>query len=201
MSTTHHALLLFAYDVTSADTSTIAAEDEVKNSEFEKFGVNEARQLVKDAHLRPVAMSKQLFVVRAQFITLDAQNTLLKVFEEPPQSTRFLLIVPRDFIVIPTLLSRCEVIEGDSTVSKNDVYEVFVLSSHAERLALIDLAQKKKDVQWQREIKNGLIEYLKTHTEQLKELEYVARLLLTRGASNKLLLEHAALIMPSRIKS
>jgi DNA polymerase-3 subunit delta' len=165
------------------------------------LGVREAQQLVKNAHLRPAATSRQLCVVRAQFITLEAQNALLKVFEEPPHSTRFLLIVPRDFIVIPTLLSRCETVDADIKAEENLSFVDFLSASFAERLALIDQAQKNKDTHWQRAIKKGLIEYLETHTQQLKELEYAARLLLTRGASNKFLLEHAALTIPSRTKS
>jgi DNA polymerase III delta prime subunit len=200
MSTTHHALLLFAYDILTTDVTVIAAEDEVQESEFEKFGVSDAQQLVKNAHLRPSDTTQQLYVVRAQFITLEAQNAMLKVFEEPPQSTRFLLIVPKDFTVIPTLLSRCEIVADSALSVENTVFTEFLAASFAERLALIDQAQKKKDAQWQRNIKAGLIAYLQTHTEHLRELEYAASVLLTRGASNKLLLEHAALTIPSRTK-
>jgi hypothetical protein len=200
MSSTHHALLLYAHDISTTKIAAIAFEDEVQNTEFEKFGVKDAQQLVKNAHLRPSGTSNQLCVVRAQFITLEAQNAMLKVFEEPPQSTRFLLIVPKDFVVIATLLSRCEIVIDDSVSPDNESFQDFLAASFAERLALIDQAQKKKDVHWQRRIKTGLIEYLETHTEHLKELEYAARLLLTRGASNKFLLEHAALTIPSRTK-
>lgn len=201
MSITHHALLLFAYDVSTTDIVAIAAEDEVQDIQFEKFGVADAQQLVKNAHLRPSTTTQQLYIVRAQFITLEAQNAMLKVFEEPPQSTRFLLIVPKDFTVIATLLSRCQVITDAAPAVENTVFAEFLAASFAERLASIDQAQKKKDAQWQRSIKAGLIEYLQTHTNHLQELEYAARLLLTRGASNKLLLEHVALTIPSRTKS
>jgi DNA polymerase III delta prime subunit len=201
MSTIHHALLLFAYDISIADITLFTVGDEIQDTEFESFGVHDAQQLVKSAYLRPSANSRQLFVVRAQFITLEAQNALLKVFEEPPQSTRFLLIVPRDFVVIATLLSRCEQIATANSAVENSAFDAFLASSFAERLALIDQAQKSKDAYWQRAIKRGLIVYLQTNTKQLKELEYAARLLLTRGASNKLLLEHVALTIPSRTKS
>jgi|AntRauTorckE6833_2_1112554.scaffolds.fasta_scaffold03376_4 DNA polymerase III delta prime subunit len=201
MSITHHALLLFVPDISTADIKKFALQDEIQDTEFEKFGVSDAQQLVQNAHLRPAATKGQLCVVRAQFITLEAQNALLKVFEEPPQSTKFLLIVPKDFIVIPTLRSRCEIVAVESTAQDDALFSDFLTASFAQRLALIDMAQKKKDTHWQRSIKKGLIEYLETHTEHLKELEYTARLLLTRGASNKFLLEHAALTMPSRTKS
>jgi DNA polymerase-3 subunit delta' len=201
MSTSHHALLLFASDISTADIAELKSDNEIHDIEFEKFGVNDAQQLVKAAYVRPLTTSVQFCVVRAQFITLEAQNALLKVFEEPPQSTKFLLIVPHDFIIIPTLLSRCEILAVGTSSLENLTFDEFFSASYAQRLALIDMAQKKKDVQWQRSIKKGLISYLEKHTEHLQELEYAARLLLTRGASNKFLLEHAALTLPSRIKS
>lgn len=200
MSTTHHALLLFAHDVSSVGIDELKSDNEVHDTLFEKFGVDDAQQLVRSAYIRPLQTSMQLCVVRAQFVTLEAQNALLKVFEEPPVSTNFLLIVPRDFIVLPTLLSRCEIVRSGETVTENALFTDFVAASYAQRLALIDQAQKNKDAVWQRSIKKGLITYAQTHTEHLKELEYSARLLLTRGASNKFLLEHAALTIPSSSK-
>jgi DNA polymerase III delta prime subunit len=198
MSTNHHALLLFAEDVLKVDVSLVVSGTEVTASSFEKFGVSDAQQLVKNAHIRPAHSAEQTCVVRAQFITLEAQNALLKVFEEPPVSTKFLLVVPKDFIVLPTLLSRCEIIHSTEESAPHVSFEDFCSATLAQRLVLIESAQKKKDTQWQRSIKSGLIKYLETHTEQLKELEYVTRMLLTRGASNKMLLEHAALLLPIR---
>lgn len=201
MSTTaHHAQLLFAHDISAVDSKAICLGGDILDNAFEKFGVSDAQALVKSAHVRPTTAQQQTCVVRAQFVTLEAQNALLKVFEEPPLSTKFLLIVPADFIVLPTLLSRCEIITSTEVHKENTSFAEFLKASYAERLTAIDTAQKKKDAQWQRSIKQGLITYLGTHTQQLKELEYAARLLLTRGASNKLLLEHVALTLPPRSK-
>jgi hypothetical protein len=69
---------------------------------------------------------------------------------------------------------------------------------YSERLTVIDTALKKKDMLWQRAMKQGLIEYVAGCKDaRLADLEYVARMLLTRGASNKMLLEHAALTLPT----
>jgi len=70
------------------------------------------------------------------------------------------------------------------------------------RLIAIEKSTKSKDTVWQRSIKNGLIEYLTTtkkKMDSLSNLEYVSRTLLTRGASNKMLLEHAALMLKPRL--
>lgn len=198
MDTSHHALLLYAHKIETIAIDSFVGENDVQDTTYEKLGVAEAQSLVTSAHIRPDSTSRQTIVVRAQFITLEAQNALLKVFEEPPASTVFLLIVPADFIVLPTLLSRCERLHHEQIVAENTDFQTFLAGSFAERLALIDQAQKKKDTAWQRSIKQGLIAYSQTHTQQLKELEYTARLLLTRGASNKFLLEHVALALPPR---
>jgi|AntRauTorckE6833_2_1112554.scaffolds.fasta_scaffold26817_2 DNA polymerase III delta prime subunit len=200
MSDMHHAQLLFAHDILSIDLAAIHFGTDTQDTVFEKFGVEEAQQLVRSAHVRPTDTALLVCIVRAQFITLEAQNALLKVFEEPPASTKFLLIVPKDFVVLPTLLSRCEIIKHEQVANKNGPFTEFLGASYAERLAKIDKAQKNKDTTWQRSMKQGLVGYLETNTEHLKELEYAARLLLTRGASNKFLLEHAALTIPPRSK-
>lgn len=198
MSNSHHALLLYAHDVAAAATDELSVGHDAQDRLYETLGVDDAQQLVKNAYVRPTYTDVQVCIVRAQFMTLEAQNALLKVFEEPPASTRFLLVVPRDFIVLPTLLSRCVIqTQISEAQAENTSFREFLASTYAQRLALIDAAQKKKDVQWQRYMKQGLIEYVQTHTQYLKELELVVRLLLTRGASNKLLLEHAALTLPS----
>lgn len=197
MSISHHAQILFAHSVADTDVNHLTVGVHVFEQSFEKFGIAEAQSLVKAAHVRPSSNDTQLCIVRTQFVTLEAQNALLKVFEEPPESTAFLLVVPREFTVISTLMSRCVVVQSTEAVVLNNSFQEFLAGSYAQRLALIDTAQKKKDTMWQRSIKSGLIEYLRTHTENIKELEYSARLLLTRGASNKFLLEHVALTLPA----
>jgi len=193
----HHAILVQTNSVSDYDTTHLVPGDEVYVQSFEKLGVSDVRRIISDAHNLPRESTVQTFVFRVQFITLEAQNALLKVFEEPPVSSKFVLIVPMDFVLLPTLLSRCE-LKKDTVKIKNPQFESFVRSDFKERLEQIDAAQKKKDSDWQRAIKQGLITYTQKHSELAAELEYCARLLLTRGASNKFLLEHAALIIPAR---
>ncbi len=194
----HHAVLVRTQSVASFVTDLFVGADEFHSQEFDKLGVDEAREIVVAAYNRPIESKSQTFVLRAHFITLEAQNALLKVIEEPPLSSRFVIVVPADFVVLPTILSRCEVFldSGESVV--NEVFSAFLSADVKTRLEQIETAQKKKDVAWQRSMKQGLIEYVKTHAELASELEYCARLLLTRGASNKFLFEHAALTIPAR---
>lgn len=198
MSTeSHHAFLVRTPQVQAFVEDLLLLDGEVVRYYYEKLGIDEARLINTAAHIRPIVSDIQTFVIRTHFVTLEAQNALLKVVEEPPASSRFILIVPSDFAVLPTILSRCNVyVDTDSTTSNQSFVE-FLAADFKTRLALIDIAAKAKDVQWQRDIKNGLIFYLTASTQGLIELEYCTRLLLTRGASNKFLLEHVALTLPA----
>lgn len=198
MEVTHHATV-----VRSVSPSEYMPPETVDAEQLTivvaKFGIDDARALIERAYQRPQATALQVLIVQTDFITLEAQNALLKVLEEPPQSTRFIFVVPPDFSLLPTLASRFarEEIVSESRLEQ-PVFADFMKLSYKDRLTQIDTALKKKDVAWQRKIKQGLIDYIAHHAEaSLVELEFVARSLLTRGASNKMLLEHAALTLPT----
>ena len=58
---------------------------------------------------RQVEISRKVFIIQAEIITEEAQNALLKVFEEPTSGTHFFIIAPQD-ILLPTLRSRMQVV-------------------------------------------------------------------------------------------
>jgi DNA polymerase III delta prime subunit len=71
---------------------------------WEKFGINEARELRQQASLRGVS-TRSLFVLGIASITTEAQQALLKLFEEPAKGVIFVLLVPHG-VLLPTLRSR-----------------------------------------------------------------------------------------------
>jgi hypothetical protein len=203
MNYSHHANLHKVNDVVSfvLDIPTVGVE--VYDQYFEKLGINDARELVRLAYGRPSKDEKLCLVVRANFINLEAQNALLKILEEPPESSQFIFVLPNDFTVLPTLASRFNQVHNlrNDTNGQTAEFDTFLVSGYKDRLAAIDLSVKNKDSVWQRAIKSGLIAYLKSDGRRqinYKELEFVARTLLTRGASNKMLLEHMSLLLASR---
>lgn len=78
----------------------------------EKFVVEDAERLAEECLLQPVEGEKKLFVV-SDFsqATTAAQNKLLKLLEDPPESVIFLLGATTVFSVLPTVLSRVEKLE------------------------------------------------------------------------------------------
>src|SRR5579872_6283003 len=73
------------------------------------FGIQQVKDLQKIAYLKPSAgIQKALILEDAQTLTLDAQNALLKLLEEPPQNTFVFLSATHDTSFLPTVLSRCK---------------------------------------------------------------------------------------------
>jgi DNA polymerase III delta prime subunit len=212
MLITHHALLIFA-DAIQSITLRDIPKAEIYDTYYDKFGIDEARGLIQQAGLRPLVKEKQCFIVRTLFITHEAQNALLKILEEPPDSSVIVFVVPKDLSMLPTLSSRFAIgndIVADDIEQQTDtsvtVFTTFLRQDYKERLEKIEQAMKKGDQTWQREIKSGLVQHLRqadAHSKEEKQypaLLFVASKLLTRGASNKMLLEHLALTIQARSK-
>ena len=65
--------------------------------------------IADESLLRPVEGEKKLFVLDAfQTVTPLVQNKLLKLLEEPPEKTIFLLISEAPEMILPTILSRTQ---------------------------------------------------------------------------------------------
>ena len=168
---------------------------------FERLGIDNARQIATDAQLKPVSGAEQVFVLRTLFVTHEAQNALLKLFEEPPAGLSFVLVLPPAVQLLPTLLSRIgqEVAEQPDVVI-NQPWVDFLAATPADRLTQIDLWQKTKESNWLQAITAGVhtISYTEVPVGALPAIQLVGEQLGTRGASNKMLLEHLALILPLR---
>lgn len=113
--------------------------------EFSHFGIEDARKLKQQQADRPVQHEYRVFVIAAGRLLREAQNALLKVFEEPAHSTRLILLVPRHAGVLPTLRSRAVVF----SVAVNGGYgsaESFLRADYGKRLKLIQPVLSEKDI-------------------------------------------------------
>jgi hypothetical protein len=109
----HHAYLYYGSlsllpELASAARAQFRFEGEhnpdVRVVEYEKFGIDEARELRDKAALRSIS-GRALVVLGVSSITSEAQQALLKLFEEPQAGAIFVLLAPHGAI-IPTLRSR-----------------------------------------------------------------------------------------------
>ncbi|MEI6304862.1 MAG: hypothetical protein WCP09_02470 [Candidatus Taylorbacteria bacterium] len=137
----HHAYTLVGSDAivdelinlltTRFQVKSAGNQDFIFNK-YTNFSIDDARE-IKSAHLmRPVTeLGKKIFVLQMDNITLEAQNSFLKLLEEPAEYAHFFLIVPSIHLLLPTVKSRLHVITPDKGVTRGGVENRDVVDSAA----------------------------------------------------------------------
>ena len=73
--------------------------------------IDQIRDLKEYLSLKGVSKHRVVIIDQAGKMNLQAQNALLKILEEPPEGTVFILIANNRGELLPTILSRCQVLE------------------------------------------------------------------------------------------
>ena len=76
----------------------------------QSFHIGVVRELRSQAFVAPNEGCKKIYILQnAQNMTVQAQNALLKILEEPPEHAMFILICENRSSLLETILSRCTV--------------------------------------------------------------------------------------------
>ncbi len=71
-------------------------------------GIDVVRQMTSQVFVRPVmADFKAVVIYEAHLLTIEAQNAMLKIIEEPPEKVVFFLLCDTLAPILSTILSRC----------------------------------------------------------------------------------------------
>lgn len=179
--------------------------------QWEKFGIEEARELTQQASLKS-SSGRSLFILGISSITSEAQQALLKLFEEPQQGAIFVALLPHG-IVLPTLRSRFleypeKLFAGDTPSSSATE---FLASSYAKRSAWVTAFLKNDDEDTREQARNFvnaleslLYEALPKAAEKSKQdildgltdIAHFRGYLADRAPSLKMILEHFAATLP-----
>lgn len=84
------------------------------------------------------AAMRMVLILDAEFMNVQAQNALLKVLEEPPENTFFILSATRISPLLPTILSRCRQIRFkplSGEILEKHLTEQFGLDSQSAHIA------------------------------------------------------------------
>ncbi len=74
--------------------------------------IEEVRKLQQSLSLKPYSSSfKVALIHEAEKLTLPAQHALLKTLEEPPENSIILLTSNNENLLLPTILSRCQLMK------------------------------------------------------------------------------------------
>ncbi|MGD1010003.1 MAG: DNA polymerase III subunit delta' [Candidatus Aminicenantales bacterium] len=96
------------------------------SGEAKDISIEQIRFIKQMAYLKPMMGRKRVFILDdADKMSPDASNSLLKVLEEPPLFSHFVLVTASPFLILPTILSRCQTL-AFSAVSKEEIEEILV---------------------------------------------------------------------------
>jgi len=99
----------------------------------DNFKLEHAKAVVNEAYISE-SMVKYIVLAGNSFTT-EAQNSLLKVLEEPPKNIEFIIISPTKSNLLPTIRSRLPITKGqkhshtikcDLNLARLDYHEVFL---------------------------------------------------------------------------
>ncbi len=201
---------------------SVSANPDVMLLRYGLLSVDDARKIRSMAELSPTTGSQKVLIISATRLFHEAQNALLKLFEEPPTGTILVLVIPSEGMLLPTLRSRLLVLPGTSTVSNeagsiSDEAQEFLKTGKAEREKLVtkivDRSKSDKDDEKQAarlsaiRLVEGLTQdaYTKWQKEMdaskqkglqllLEDLNSFLPILHERSAPLKLIFEHLLLV-------
>lgn len=177
----------------------------------------EHAQTIKQQLVVPPSQKPSILLVETNDINLSAQNALLKVSEEPADGWKLLIKMPSLEGVLPTILSRAEVVylskSKQATTLNPKQYSLlpWVNMTYAERwqevIAWIkEIDKEENQNRWRDVLMNMIIELESNLPDSYQNkdwLDFVVRLLKLKdwlhnsGSSPKYILEWLALSMPA----
>jgi DNA polymerase-3 subunit delta' len=83
--------------------------------------VDEIREILSEIGFKPFESRMKFIIIEpAEHLNRESANALLKTLEEPPQNTVIVLISHRPKLLLPTIVSRCQVIRFSPLEASGD---------------------------------------------------------------------------------
>jgi len=190
--------------------------------EYGLFSVDDARRVTAFSAQSSVSGGTRLIVIAVGRFFHEAQNALLKLFEEPNEGTVLVLLIPAEGLLLPTLRSRLMPLPRESSMNvfSEDV-RTFLEAPKTEREKLVAklVAKSKSDKEAEKQaarlaavdLAYGITRaaYAKRLSSEGKEadeldallndLSRFAPILHERSAPLKLIFEHILLVLPASL--
>lgn len=177
------------------------------------FKIDDSRNLKLLGSSKSFSGDRKIFIICANNFLLEAQNSLLKLFEEPGLGSHYFLITPSTSIFLPTLLSRFYIIARADDASDRGQAEQFLKMRLEKRLDFIKELLAEEDSEdgstetarsKSQSLLNALEQALYLKLVHAKPIEthifeqiFIAReFLRVPGSSTKTLMESVALTVP-----
>ena len=181
---------------------------------FGLFSVEDARRVTELAAGVSFRGEHKALIISASRAYHEAQNALLKIFEEPPPGTYLFFILPTLGGLLPTLRSRVGILSA-TEVTKPLILETakqFIKATSEKRTAIIKKLTSGKDEEQRREHRDEVIQIIngieasayevmrkggsKAITNLLSDIAVLRGHLYDRSAPVRMILEHLSLVIP-----
>jgi DNA polymerase III delta prime subunit len=112
----------------------------------DSFKIEEAFDLRAMSANKNISSAKRVFLISVNSFTLDAQNVLLKMFEEPVSNTHFFVVTPDADALLKTFISRFYFIPFSNKKKNTNEAEIFIKKDKKGRIDFIkELLAKEED--------------------------------------------------------
>ncbi len=194
-------LISFFQENSLVDTKSL----DFMNLKFETFLIDDARSLREWLGTMPISSTKKIAILYGDKITEEAQNALLKSFEEVKSGTQVFLVMKSSSRLLPTLMSRMFFVDSgieDETIKEG---QKFLNMSIAKRL---DFVAKKIKESKEKDTKEEILDMLSGIEKALSKSDkkedkenafFVLKMkdsILDTGAPMKTILESIAITLP-----
>ncbi len=179
----------------------IVGNPDFKVLDFQNLSIDEARAIREDSEKKNFA-GKMIFIISFETISIEAQNSLLKVLEEPTLDTHFFLISPQDTL-LPTLKSRIQTLKFQISNFKFQNESTILQLNLKERLEKVK--EIIESISEEENTKQSAIEFVNTietelysggvekNVDKLELCQSARKYLFDRGAPVKMILENLVL--------
>lgn len=196
-------------EISPFDVSLIEKETSVKQN-VSSIGIDDIKQLHKTVFLKPLKSKQKAVILEdAHLLTTEAQNALLKILEEPPEHTLLILGTKSKDDLLPTILSRCQIIQLETealeltTRERNSItqfVEELPTMTIGDKLKKAELLAKDKDkaLEWTEKViivlrETMLLNLSKETAQTIQEFQTLHKLLKTTNVNPRLAIEHTLL--------
>ena len=167
------------------------------------LGIEEVRKFSEKLFFKSRGTEKALVLNLYKDATIEAQNSMLKILEEPPKNTLIIILAENSNQFLPTITSRCKIIELENKEvpkGSGEVFEIFD-QNIGERFYLAQTLYEDKEaaVVWLEDQINSLrekakkeksVEQTKKFAKTIREFIEARRLIKNTNVNARLTLEH-----------
>lgn len=160
--------------------------------------IKQIHDFIRKIQLKPYSSKFKVgVIISAEKMTKEAQNALLKTLEEPPTNTFLILTTTSVNKLLPTIISRCQVLEFKDDEKGQidlDIAKTILKANIVERFQMVERIVQQKDKLKMSEDINDLTEklllyfrkqLLKMHKNNLNIVRIIDLIEATQTAINK----------------